>query len=72
MTILLTALLLANAVFNTLVWPAFYRRVAQDPRARDETGRRTRFLTVHAVLIGIALLLAVASAATGIAALTRA
>lgn len=71
MTPLLAALLLANAVFNVLVWPTFYRRVARDPRARDEAGRPTRFLTVHAVLIGIALLLAIASAVTGVIALIQ-
>jgi ABC-type transport system involved in cytochrome bd biosynthesis fused ATPase/permease subunit len=60
--ILLAVLLLVNAVFNVLVWPTFSRRVAKDPRARDANGRPTRFLRVHAVLIGAALLLAVISA----------
>lgn len=69
MTTLLAVLLLVNAAFNVLVWPTFYRRVAKDPRARDENGRPTRFLTVHAVLIGSALLLAAASAVVGIWAL---
>ncbi|WP_375339582.1 SCO4848 family membrane protein [Microbacterium rhizophilus] len=69
--LLLAVLLLANAVFNVLVWPTFYRRVSRDPRARDAAGRPTRFLTVHAVLIGIALLLAVASAIAGVTALIR-
>ncbi len=66
----LAVLLLVNAVFNVLVWPTFYRRVAKDPRARDENGKPTRFLTVHAILIGAALLLAVVSAAAGIWSLT--
>lgn len=68
--ILLAVLLLVNAVFNVLVWPTFYRRVAQDPRARDENGRPTRFLTVHAVLIGAALLIALVSAVFAILAFT--
>lgn len=71
MTTLLAALLLGNALFNALVWPTFYRRVARDPRARDTSGRPTRFLQVHAVLIGIALLLAAASAVLGILALIQ-
>ncbi|GAA3648390.1 SCO4848 family membrane protein [Microbacterium marinilacus] len=71
MTLLLAVLLFANAVFNALVWPTFFRRVARDPRARDAAGRPTRFLTVHAVLIGFALLLAAASAVAGVVALTR-
>lgn len=61
----LALLLLINAAFNAIVWPRFWKRVADDPRARDENGRPTRFLTVHAVLIGLALLLAIASALAG-------
>jgi len=40
--------------------------VLRDPRARDASGRATAFLRVHAVLLGIALLLAVASAVAGV------
>jgi hypothetical protein len=65
-TVLLGILLLANAVFNVVVWPRFYQRVAKDARARDAAGKPTAFLIVHAVLIGIALLLAVVSAVAGI------
>lgn len=54
-------LLILNGVFNIVVWPTFFRRVQKDPRARDAAGRPTRFLIVHAVIVGIALLLAVAS-----------
>lgn len=66
MTPLLAILLLVNAAFNVLVWPTFFKRIANDPRARDERGRATRFLTVHAVLIGAALVLAGASAVVGV------
>lgn len=66
----LIVLLLINAAFNVLVWPRFYGRVAKDPRSRDESGRPTRFLIVHAVLIGAALLLAAVSAVVAILALT--
>ncbi|SDH09309.1 SCO4848 family membrane protein [Microbacterium pygmaeum] len=69
MTGLLAALLFVNAAFNLLVWPTFYRRVAKDPRARNAAGKPTRFLTVHIVLIAVALAIAVASAIAGIAAL---
>ncbi|MBL3699583.1 SCO4848 family membrane protein [Leucobacter luti] len=65
-------LLLVNALYNIVVWPRFWTRVAKDPRARDEQGRATRFLTVHAILIGIALLLAVVSAVAGVIALLQA
>ncbi len=66
MTLALGILLLVNAAFNFFVWPTFYRRVARDPRARDEAGRPTRFLTVHRVIVGAAYLLATVSAVLGI------
>jgi hypothetical protein len=64
-------ILLINGVFNFIVWPPFYRRTAVDPRARDARGRPTRFLRVHAILIGSALLLAVVSLVIGVLALLR-
>jgi uncharacterized membrane protein len=70
--ILLAILLLVNAVFNVLVWPTFYRRIARDERARDSDGRPTRFLIVHAVLIGAALVIAAVSAIAAIAAVSGA
>lgn len=59
-------LLLVGAAFSVVVWPAFLRRVAADPRARDAGGRPTRFLTVHVTLVSIALVIAVAQAVAGI------
>ncbi|MFD5598476.1 SCO4848 family membrane protein [Leucobacter sp. NPDC058333] len=59
-------LLLINAVYNVVVWPRFWTRVAKDPRARDDQGRATKFLRVHAILIGVALLIALVSAIAGI------
>ncbi|NLB47412.1 MAG: hypothetical protein GX814_06715 [Microbacteriaceae bacterium] len=69
MTLFAGILLLVNAFFNVIVWPQFWRRVTADPRARDESGKKTKFYTVHAVLISIALIIAVASAVAGIAVL---
>ena len=66
MTIALGIVLLANAAFNVLTWPTFLKRVARDPRARDEAGRPTRFLRVHQVLVVIALVLAAVSAVFGV------
>ncbi len=63
---LAAVLLFANALFNVIAWPRFYPRIASDPRARDADGRRTRFYTVHVVLIVIALVLAAASAIAGV------
>ena len=66
MTVFAGILLLINALYNAVVWPRFWKRVAQDPRARDEQGKATKFLTVHAVLIGIALVIAAVSAVAGV------
>lgn len=68
----LAILLFLNAAFNVIVWPRFYKRVAQDPRAKDAEGRATVFLKVHVVLIAIALVLALVSAIAGVAALVGA
>ena len=68
----LAILLFLNAAFNVIVWPRFYKRVAQDPRARDADGKATAFLKVHVVLIAIALVLALVSAIAGVAALAGA
>ncbi|PII82360.1 hypothetical protein BMH32_07655 [Leucobacter sp. OLJS4] len=66
MTVFAGILLLINALYNAVVWPRFWKRVSQDPRARDAQGKATKFLTVHAVLIGIALVIAAVSAVAGI------
>ncbi len=66
MTVFAAILLLLNALYNAVAWPRFWKRVSQDPRARDAQGRATKFLTVHAVLIGIALVIAAVSAVAGI------
>lgn len=66
---LLIVLLFANAVFNAVVWPRFYPRIAKDPRARDAAGKPTAFLIVHTVLIAIALVLALASVIAAVVAI---
>jgi uncharacterized membrane protein len=69
---LLAVILFLNAAFNALVWPQFFKRIVKDPRARDASGKATRFLTVHIVLISLALVLALLSLIAGIAALAGA
>ncbi|QOD09358.1 SCO4848 family membrane protein [Rathayibacter toxicus] len=63
---LICSILIANAVWNAVVWPPFLRRVRLDPRARDENGRATTFLRVHLILVGISLILAVVSLVVGV------
>jgi uncharacterized membrane protein len=69
MIIALAIMLLVNALWNALVWPRFYKRISKDPRARDQAGKATTFLIVHAVLIGISLLLAAVSLVFAVVAL---
>ena len=66
MTVFAAIVLFLNALFNVVAWPRFYKRVAADLRARDAAGKPTRFLRVHAVLLGIALLLALVSLVAGV------
>jgi MFS superfamily sulfate permease-like transporter len=64
-----SALLIVAGLWNLLIWPQFLRRVVKDPRARDESGRATTFLTVHVVLVAVSMTLGVAVGIVGIAAL---
>ncbi|MDQ0676327.1 MULTISPECIES: SCO4848 family membrane protein [Micrococcaceae] len=58
--------LIIAGVWSLVVWPQFLRRVMKDPRARDATGKATRFLTVHVVLVSISMVLGAATAVIGI------
>jgi hypothetical protein len=62
-------LLVVTGLWNLLIWPRFWQRVAADPRSRDAAGRPTRFRTVHAVLVGVSLVLGVAVGVLGVLAL---
>lgn len=66
MTVFAALVLFLNALFNVFAWPRFFARVRKDARARDAAGRATPFLVVHAVLLGVALLLAVISVVAGV------
>lgn len=66
MTVFAAIVLFFNAVFNVFAWPRFFTRVAKDTRARDAAGKPTPFLIVHGVLLGVALLLALASLVAGV------
>lgn len=66
MSVFAAVVLFLNAIFNAFAWPRFFARVVKDPRARDAQGRRTTFLTVHLVLLVVALVLALASLVAGV------
>jgi MFS superfamily sulfate permease-like transporter len=64
-----SVLLIVAGVWNLIIWPQFLRRVVKDPRARDEAGKATTFLTVHIVLVSVSMALGIAVGIVGIAAL---
>lgn len=65
----LALILILSGVWTLIVWPPFLRRVLKDPRARDEKGAPTRFLTVHLMLVSTSMVLGLATAIIGIRAL---
>jgi len=66
---LLAWVLVISGFWSLAVWPQFLRRVTRDPRARDDAGKATKFLTVHIVLVAVSMVLGAATAGIGIAAL---
>ncbi|GAB3252911.1 SCO4848 family membrane protein [Arthrobacter pigmenti] len=62
----LALVLILAGVWTLIVWPPFLRRILADPRARDESGRATRFMTVHLMLISTSMVLGLATAIIGI------
>jgi uncharacterized iron-regulated membrane protein len=66
---ILAVVLIVAGVWSLVVWPQFLKRVMKDPRARDAAGKATKFLTVHVVLVTISMVLGLATAIIGVAAL---
>ncbi|XAZ32393.1 hypothetical protein AAHB34_06295 [Paenarthrobacter ureafaciens] len=66
---ILAVVLIVAGAWSLVVWPQFLKRVMKDPRARDASGKATRFLTVHVVLVTISMVLGLATAAIGVAGL---
>lgn len=62
----LALVLILAGVWTLIIWPPFLRRILKDPRARDESGKATRFLTVHVMLISTSMVLGLATAIIGI------
>ncbi|MCZ2404902.1 hypothetical protein IV498_17445 [Paenarthrobacter sp. Z7-10] len=65
----LSVVLILAGLWSLIVWPPFLRRVLKDPRAHDQCGKATTFLTVHVMLVGISMTLGLATAIIGIRAL---
>ncbi|MCY0905683.1 SCO4848 family membrane protein [Arthrobacter sp. H14-L1] len=62
----LSIVLIISGLWSLLVWPQFMRRILKDPRARDQDGRATRFLTIHLMLVSTSMVLGLATAVIGI------
>ncbi|NYE96583.1 hypothetical protein FHU41_002833 [Psychromicrobium silvestre] len=62
----LSLVLILAGLWSLIVWPPFLRRILKDPRARDESGKATRFLMVHFMLVSISMILGLATAVIGI------
>ena len=58
--------LIVTALWNLLIWPRFWTRIAKDARSRDAAGKPTTFLRVHGILIGVSLTLGLAVGVLGI------
>jgi len=65
----LSAVLILAGLWSLVVWPLFLRRTLKDPRARDDAGRPTRFMTVHLMLVSTSMVLGLATAVIGVRAL---
>ena len=65
----LSVVLILAGLWSLLVWPPFLRRVLKDPRARDDAGRPTSFMTIHIMLVSTSMVLGLATAVIGIRAL---
>lgn len=61
-----SVLLIIAGLWNLFIWPQFFRRIAKDERSRNATGNRTKFFTVHAVLIAISLVLGFLTGLVGV------
>ncbi|GAA1868133.1 hypothetical protein GCM10009751_28330 [Myceligenerans crystallogenes] len=59
-------MLLFAGLWNLVIWPRFWQRITADPRSRDDAGKPTAFLTVHAVLISVSLALGLAVGVLGV------
>jgi hypothetical protein len=60
-----SAFLLAVGVWTWVIWPTFLKNIWKDDRAFGPGHKPTSFLIVHAVLVGVSLLIGTAIGVIG-------
>jgi cytochrome b len=60
-----SAFLLAVFVWTWLIWPTFLKNIWKDDRSFGPGHKPTSFLVVHALLVGVSLLIGTAIGAIG-------
>ena len=62
----LALVLVVSGLWSILVWPSFLKEVMKSPRARDESGAPTRYLTTSLMKISSAMVFGLAVVVIGI------
>lgn len=62
----LALVLVIAGLWTILVWPPFLKDVLKSPKARDENGAPTRYMTTNLMKISTAMVFGLATAVIGI------
>lgn len=65
----LAIILIIAGLWSLLVWPSFLKDVLKSPKARDENGAATRYMTTNLMKISTAMVFGLATIVIGIRAL---
>lgn len=66
-----SVVLIGAGAWNWVIWPRFWTRIYKDERSFDDYGSPTKFLKVHACLIGTSLALGTVTSIIGVRGLRR-
>ena len=65
----LAIVLIIAGLWSILVWPSFLKDVLKSPKARDESGAPTRYMTVNLMKISSSMVFGLATIVIGVRAL---
>ncbi|WP_237686581.1 SCO4848 family membrane protein [Arthrobacter jiangjiafuii] len=65
----LAVILIISGLWSLLVWPPYLIQAYKDPRARDEKGAPTRYLTVNLMKVTTSMVFGLATIIVGFRAL---